>query len=84
MRDQLEDLRQAREEQDQSRCAFLLRSTLQRDLGGMGNPRLYEKCRTGTKKLIEEYIDEVVYQLKSLSASDIPGFTQRLSIVRSV
>jgi hypothetical protein len=42
---------------------FLLRTSLSRNLGDMGNPELYTKSRVGTKRLIEDYIDEVVKQL---------------------
>mmetsp|Transcript_10679 Transcript_10679/g.16001 ORF Transcript_10679/g.16001 Transcript_10679/m.16001 type:complete len:432 (-) Transcript_10679:211-1506(-) len=40
-----------------------LRSGLLRNLGGIGNIRLHTRTRTGTKYLIEEYIDEVCQQL---------------------
>lgn len=40
---------------------------------GMGNERLYSVSYCGTKHLIEEYIDEVVYQLDLWSQSDIEG-----------
>ena len=39
----------------------------------MGAEGLYRVSYTGTKDLIEHYIDEVVYQLDSLSQTDIPG-----------
>src|SRR3546814_10720129 len=42
------------------------------DLGnidGMGNERLYQKARFGTKRLIEDYVAQVVAALDSIAAS---------------
>lgn len=75
VRDCLEDLYRARKRDDRQRLAFHLRSTLNRDLGGMGNSVLYRRCHVGTKDLIEKYIDEVVYDLNYLSSVEIPCMT---------
>ncbi|KAI8895714.1 acyl transferase/acyl hydrolase/lysophospholipase [Globomyces pollinis-pini] len=53
---------------------FNLRTSLCRNLGDMGNPRLYEKTHVGTKALIEDYIDEVTKQINFICDVDIPGF----------
>eukprot|EP00123_Amoebidium_parasiticum_P010295 comp20009_c0_seq1/m.24516 comp20009_c0_seq1/g.24516 ORF comp20009_c0_seq1/g.24516 comp20009_c0_seq1/m.24516 type:complete len:729 (-) comp20009_c0_seq1:34-2220(-) len=71
----LEDLRRARRNNDVRQMMFLLRSGLFRNLGNIGNPLLYEYCNVGTKRLIEKYIDEVVYQLNQLADADWPGVT---------
>ncbi|CAO3645961.1 unnamed protein product [Mucor hiemalis] len=42
---------------------FALRTSLARNLGDMGNSKLYSYSRVGTKKLTSDYIDEVVKQL---------------------
>lgn len=47
---------------------------LLRNLGGMGNPQLYQVTRVGTKQLIEEYIDEVVKQLHYISSICVNRF----------
>ena len=59
----LSQLRKARESGDIAAIIFLLRTSLSRNIGDMGNPLLYSKTRCGTKKLIEDYIDEVTRQL---------------------
>ncbi|KAF7725925.1 hypothetical protein EC973_009162 [Apophysomyces ossiformis] len=60
----LEQLRRVREESpSQSAMIFALRTSLARNLGDMGNPKLYAHARVGTKHLISSYIDEVVKQL---------------------
>ncbi|EDQ91814.1 uncharacterized protein MONBRDRAFT_31257 [Monosiga brevicollis MX1] len=76
VRDSLEQLYKARKADDKAQMAWLLRSTLHRDLGGMGNPRLFERCYLGTKDLIEQYVEEVLYQLRYLSTENIPGLGQ--------
>ncbi|ORY86201.1 putative esterase of the alpha-beta hydrolase superfamily, partial [Protomyces lactucae-debilis] len=55
----LDELRLARSSNNFERVLFLLRTTLSRQLGDMGNPKLYAYTHTGTKFLIEEYIEEV-------------------------
>lgn len=52
-------LRTARLENNFSQVQFLLRTTLSRNLGNMGNASLYACTHIGTKFLIEEYISEV-------------------------
>ena len=51
--------------------AFCLRSHLDRNLGGMASPALYTGL-VGTKDLIEQYIEEVAFDLKFLSEQTIP------------
>lgn len=63
----LDQLRRARETNDIDSMIFLLRTSLSRNLGYMGNPRLYGKTRVGTKHLIDEYIDEVIMQLNMIA-----------------
>lgn len=52
-------LREARLDNDFGKVLFLLRTTLSRNLGNMGNANLYAWTHIGTKYLIEEYILEV-------------------------
>ncbi|KAK0872630.1 Lipase 5 [Friedmanniomyces endolithicus] len=60
VRSRLQSLESARENRDFGRMRFLTRTSLTRDLGGMGNVCLYKHSRVGTKALIEHYIDTVV------------------------
>jgi len=56
----LRRLQEARQRDDLEDMRFQIRTALTRDLGGMGNVRLYKHSRIGTKSLIERYIDTVV------------------------
>lgn len=55
----LETLRSFREQGDDQGLLFVLNEGVHGNMGGMGNPKLYEKALFGTKQLIEDYIDEV-------------------------
>jgi TAG lipase/steryl ester hydrolase/phospholipase A2/LPA acyltransferase len=44
----------------------LVRTALSRDLGGMGNIRLYKHSHVGTKNLIERYVNSTVETIQSL------------------
>lgn len=59
----INQLRRARETGDIASVLFLLRTSLNRNIGECGDPLLYGKTRVGTKKLIEDYIDEVIRNL---------------------
>jgi len=64
-------LKKLRRKQDVDRMIFRLREELHGNLGNMANPALYQHARTGTKKLINDYLDEVCTCLKMLCDSDI-------------
>nr|CAG8592636.1 13532_t:CDS:10 [Entrophospora candida] len=59
----LAQLKKARKTGDLSQMIFLLRTSLARNLGDMGQPKLYAHTHIGTKRLIEAYINEVVKQM---------------------
>eukprot|EP00041_Stephanoeca_diplocostata_P030079 m.900901 g.900901 ORF g.900901 m.900901 type:complete len:597 (-) comp23686_c1_seq7:491-2281(-) len=71
--ERLEDLRRARKNDNWTHSAYILRSTLDRNLGGMRSPALFEKSLLGTKDLIKQYIDEVVYHLNYIADNNIAG-----------
>ncbi|CAG8433687.1 11265_t:CDS:10 [Ambispora gerdemannii] len=56
-------LQRVRKSGDLAYMIFLLRTSLARNLGDMGQPKLYAYTNIGTKKLIEIYIQEVVKHL---------------------
>lgn len=66
LKTRLEQLDEARLNCDVKRMLFLVRTTLTRGLGGMGELRLYKHAHVGTKKLIERYIDSTVQTLAAL------------------
>ncbi|KAI9262753.1 acyl transferase/acyl hydrolase/lysophospholipase [Sporodiniella umbellata] len=59
--DQLREIRKL--DKGQAAMIFALRTSLSRNLGDMGNSKLYSYARVGTKNLTSEYIEEVVKQL---------------------
>ncbi|KAK6003005.1 hypothetical protein QM012_000850 [Aureobasidium pullulans] len=62
----LQELEDARISCDTKRMLFLARTSLTRDLGGMGDLRLYKHCRVGTKSLIERYISAALDMLETV------------------
>ncbi|EPS42157.1 hypothetical protein H072_3978 [Dactylellina haptotyla CBS 200.50] len=62
----LDQLEEARISGDIGRILFLIRTTLTRHLGGMGTVELYRHSYTGTKYLIESYIETALATLDAL------------------
>ena len=67
-----ERLRQRRQQQDVKYLVHHLRQGLHWNLGNISNPRLYASARTGTKKLIEDYVEEVCAALNYICENDFP------------
>ncbi|KAI9843951.1 MAG: hypothetical protein M1837_005992 [Sclerophora amabilis] len=71
----LKQLDDARISCDLGRMLFLIRTSLTRGLGGMGNIKLYNHSHVGTKHLIETYINSALETLEAvlnLSAQGAP------------
>jgi len=69
----LDELRKLRANHDDVGLLFALNEGIHGNLGGMGNSALFEKAKFGTKKLITDYVDEVVdalLHINSLPESD--------------
>lgn len=66
IRQRLADMRRLEAENDIEGIMFHLRSGMVRGLGGIGNPRLHTHAYVGTKRLIEEYTEQVMKLLKML------------------
>ena len=64
-------LRKLHRQQDFDLMMFRLREELHGNLGNMANPALYQHARTGTKKLINDYLDEVSAALNLLCDSNV-------------
>ena len=62
----LKQLEEARISCDVERMLFLIRTSLTRDLGEMGNMRLYQHSHVGTKDLVERYINTALETLEAL------------------
>ncbi|CAG8512284.1 1078_t:CDS:10 [Diversispora eburnea] len=66
----LDNFRQVRENNDVLSMIYMLRSGLLRNLGGLNDPRLFSQSYLGTKKLIEDYTQEVITQLEYIGEQD--------------
>ncbi|KAL8826039.1 MAG: hypothetical protein Q9170_007561 [Blastenia crenularia] len=62
----LKQLDEARISCDVGRMLFLVRTALTRNLGDMGNIKLYKHSHVGTKDLIEDYISSALATLDAL------------------
>ncbi|KAL3421088.1 patatin-like phospholipase [Phlyctema vagabunda] len=62
----LKQLDKARTDCDTKAMLHLVRTSLSRDLAGMGNIRLYKHTHIGTKDLIERYIDSTLATIRAL------------------
>ncbi|KAF2771039.1 putative esterase of the alpha-beta hydrolase superfamily, partial [Teratosphaeria nubilosa] len=85
VRARLERLEKAKANHDLADMRFQVRTALTRDLGGMGNMKLYKHSRIGTKTLIEEYIDTVMETIDIVTASaglDTRGVYEEMKLAR--
>lgn len=78
VRERMRQLEDARISCDASRMLFLVRTTLTRSLGGMGDLRLYKHSRVGTKSLIERYIEAALDTLEALVDLSAPTRESKL------
>lgn len=65
----LEHLQKAREADDVDSMAYLLRGGLLRNFGGICDRKLFSHSYLGTKKLIEDYMEEVVTQIEYIEST---------------
>lgn len=75
IRDRLNELRRLRGENNIEGLVHSLHAGLHGNLGNIANPALYNHCRVGTKKLIEDYLDEVCAALNYLCDNEFDNFT---------
>ena len=69
IRARLERLRGLAAAGDVKGLLFVLNEGIHGNIDGMGHERLYQKARFGTKKLIEDYIAEIVSALNRIASS---------------
>ena len=81
IQERLNQLDEARINCDVRRMLFLVRTSLTRNLGNMGNLKLYKHSHVGTKDLVERYIESAQNTLKTLldlsERSTLDGFGPR-------
>ncbi len=70
IRARLDGLRKCRANGDDKGLLFTLNEGIHGNLGGMGNASLHTVAKSGTKQLINEYIDEIVDALQYLGQLD--------------
>lgn len=70
VRQNYDQLKQARLNKDYKLLLYLVRTTWIRNVGNMGNVNLYRHSYVGTKRLIEEYIQECELALEYLVTDD--------------
>lgn len=67
IRHSLQELRSARESHDIKKLLYLIRTTWTRNYGNIGNVELYRHSHTGTKRLIEQYLEECKLCLREVT-----------------
>ncbi|GAW20611.1 hypothetical protein EKO27_g6782 [Xylaria grammica] len=72
IRDRLNSILTAREDNDLQSLVELVRSGLVRNLGNITAPKLYNRSFAGTKYLIEEYIPQVAGAVEDINAEKAP------------
>jgi TAG lipase/steryl ester hydrolase/phospholipase A2/LPA acyltransferase len=68
IRSRIDALRELRANQDDTGLLFALNEGIHGNQGGMGKPSLYSLAKFGTKRLIEEYVNEIVDALDHISS----------------
>jgi NTE family protein len=84
IRRRLRRLRRLKAKKDYAGVLFALNEGLHGNIDGMGSSALYGKAKFGTKKLVVDYVNEVVSALELLASSkakDIP-LVERLDFFR--
>lgn len=74
IRTRIDALKEFRRQQDDIGLLFALNEGIHGNQGGMGKSILYQKAKFGTKRLIEEYVDEIVNALDYIS--NIPASSE--------
>jgi TAG lipase/steryl ester hydrolase/phospholipase A2/LPA acyltransferase len=82
IRRRIDEVRTVRASGDPHRLLFYLNEGIHGNMGGMGNPALYNRSRFGTKDLVTDYIGELAGALEQVAASDEIEFYEKLEYFR--
>lgn len=84
IRSRLAEFRRLRRQGRIDTLVYHMRQGLHWNQGNIGNPLLYERSRVGTKRLIEEYVEEVAECLNYLCDTELPalGIEEKLRLFR--
>lgn len=81
----IDQLRKLRAQHDFPGLLFTLNEGIHGNMGGMGRPEMYERAKFGTKRLICEYVDEVVESIDLIASpetDDAIPFEEKLDFLR--
>ena len=70
IRTRLDRLRSLKARHDTRGMLYTLNEGIHGNMGGMGRAGLYGKAKSGTKLLVEDYIEEIVHTLEHLADED--------------
>ncbi len=84
VRSRLNRLRDERQHSNDLALLYVLNEGIHGNLGGMGKSVLYQKAHVGTKQLINDFIDEVVFSLQHIAKSSHPkiSFAEKVDFFR--
>lgn len=84
IRHRLYNLRKLRQQRDDNGLLFALNEGIHGNMGGMGKPVMYNRSKYSTKRLINEYIEEIVSALDYLAGlqSEAISFEERIEFFR--
>ncbi|WP_438952547.1 DUF3336 domain-containing protein [Porticoccus sp.] len=77
IRSRLDRLRSLKVRQDNRGLLYALNEGIHGNMGGMGRAGLYAHALSGTKHLIEEYIEEIVHTLEHLASEDSGDISEK-------
>jgi len=75
IRARLDHLRNLRARHDDKGLLFALNEGIHGNMGGMGAAPLYGKAKFGTKKLIEDYVEEIALALEHLASPEVDSIS---------
>lgn len=68
IQERLEHFRRVKRERDYGALLYSLNEGVHGNIDGIGHPKLYQKAKFGTKRLIEEYVDDICDSLELLAS----------------
>lgn len=77
IREHMVALARCREEGDAAELNRVLQESLYRHLGELSNPELYGVARSGTKRLVTAYLDEVEQSMRFICDHPMPGVSEK-------
>lgn len=76
LREHIGMMQALREANDLAGLPALLQESVYRHVGELNNPELYHHARSGTKRIVTEYLDEVERVMRTLAENTIPNMSE--------